>query len=139
MRTPNQPNLPLDPGPQLMWATGLTICASMLLALFLLTLAVGWWRHFSRWLIFYLLLTLVACVAAAFAAQQFYATYASWRNVIFSLIHLPPTLAWGYTYHAIVAENQQATVVGWSGVIVTGMLLAPGLVGMCRLRRQAVR
>jgi hypothetical protein len=129
MGTFNQ--LTFDPGPQLVWANILVICASILLALFLLVLAVGWGRHFSRLIRLSALLTLSATVAATVAAQHFYTTNASWVAFLdawFRESHAPQSFA--PVYAELVNANQQAAVLGWIGVILTGILLAMGLLGI---------
>jgi hypothetical protein len=130
------PTYNLDANPQLMWANVLVVCASLLLALVLLTLAVGWWRHFSRWLILCGLLSLATSIAVALAAHHFYDTYASWSAFFASLLHgrsayMVPI------YEEIGTDDQQATVLGWVGVGVTGMLLAVDFLGIWRLRGKA--
>ena len=127
-------NIVFDPSPQQMWATILAICASVLLALFLLLLAVGWRRHFSRLIRLSALLTLSAGVAATIAAWHFYATHASWVTFLdtwFRESHVPQSFA--PVYNELVNANQQATVLGWMGVLLTGILLAMGLLGMAPL------
>jgi hypothetical protein len=124
-------NIVFDPGPQLVWANILVICASTLLALFLLLLAVGWGRHFSRLIRLSALLTLSASIAATIAAQHFYATHTSWVAFLdawFRESHAPQSFAPVYT--ELVNANQQAAVLGWIGVLLTGILLALSLLSL---------
>jgi hypothetical protein len=124
-------NVVFDPSPQLVWAHILAICASVLLALFLLLLAVGRRRQFSRLLRLSALLTLSASVAAAIAAWHFYATHASWVTFLdtwFRESHAPQSFV--PVYNELVNVNQQAAVLGWMGVLLTSILLVMGLLGM---------
>ena len=124
-------NMVFDPSPQQMWATILAICASVLLALFLLLLAAGWRRHFSRLLCLSVLLTLSASLAATIAAWHFYATHASWvtfLDIWFRESHAPQSFT--SVYNELGTVNQQAAVLGWIGVLLTNILLAIGLLGM---------
>jgi hypothetical protein len=118
-------NILFDPGPQQMWATILAICASILLALFVLMLAVGWRRQFSRLIGLSTLLTLSASVAAAIAALHFYATHTFWVAFLdawFVGSHAPQSFV--PIYNELVNINHQAAVFGWTGVILTSILLA---------------
>jgi len=139
MPASNEPNFTFDPSPQLLWANCLAICASLLLALFLLTLAVGWARHFSPWLRLSALLSMLAGAAVTLAAHHLYDTYAFWWALLDQLFfhqHSPPEPTMLVYYHEQVSANQQAVVLGWGGSVVTGALLAVGLLGMWRLLRQ---
>jgi hypothetical protein len=131
--TAPSPTYILDAGPQLMWANILVICASLLLALFLLTLAMGWWRHFSRLVWLSLLLDLAVISASTVAALHLYDTYASWAAFFNSVQHgrhLGPYLS---IVNELTSDNQMAAMLGWAGVIVTGVLVAVGLLGIGRL------
>jgi hypothetical protein len=120
--------------PQLMWANILVICASLLLALFLLTLVVGWAKHFSTLARLSALVSLGTSIAAAIVAHHLYDAYGYW------VAFLPPFLEGTapeplrvQVLNEINNANQQATVLGWVGVIMTSMLLAVGLLGVGRL------
>jgi hypothetical protein len=124
----------LAAAPQVMWADILVICAGILLALCLVTLAVSWERHLIWSIRLSALVPLAASVAADVAAQHLYDTYASWAGFLswgFMAAHTKPLLL------EIIAEytsaNHQANMLGWVGVIVTGILLAVALVGWWRL------
>jgi hypothetical protein len=123
-------NIPFDPGPQLVWANILVICASILLALFLLLLAVGRGRQFSSRIRLNALLTLSASVAAAIAALHFYATHTFWVAYLdawFRGSHAPQSFA--PVYNELVNANHQAAVFGWTGVTLTGLLVVLDLLG----------
>ncbi len=119
MPASNEPNITFDPSSQLMWANCLVICASLLLALFLLTLAVGWARHFSPWLRLSALLSVLASAAVTLAAHHLYDTYAFWWALLDQLFHqhAPPEQSMLVYYHEQVSANQQAAVLG--GVAVS--------------------
>jgi hypothetical protein len=131
------PNLGTEAAaPQLMWADILVICAVLLLALSLFLLTVSWERHWVWWLRLSALVPLAASVAAEVAAQHLYDTYASWAAY----------LSWGLAgthlkqqvvdiVNEITRANNQATVLGWVGVIVTVILLVVTPVGWWRLDR----
>jgi hypothetical protein len=124
-------NILFDPGPQLVWANTLVICASILLVLFLLLVAVGQGRQFSRMLRLNSLLSLSASVAAAIAAWHFYATHTFWVTFLdtwFRESHVPQSFV--PVYNELVNVNQQAAVLGWMGVLLTSILLAMGLLAM---------
>ena len=87
-----------------------------------------WWLRLSA------LVPLAASVAVDVAAQHLYDTYASWAAY----------LSWGLPgtrlpqqfvgiIVGLTSANHQATVLGWVGVLVTGILLAVTLVGWWRL------
>jgi hypothetical protein len=134
MSLPTPGQLAAGAAPQVMWADLFVICAGILLALSLVTLAVGWERHLTWWVRLSALLPLAASGAAEGAAQHLYDTYASWAGF----------LPWGlpgarfpsqvvFIITELASANHQATVLGWVGVIVTGILLAVTLVGWWRL------
>jgi hypothetical protein len=131
---PFTPPLFTASAPQLEWADFLVICAGLLLAAALFLLTVSWERHWVWWLRLSALVPLAASVAAEVAAQHLYDTYASWAAY----------LSWGLPgvrlkqqfvdiVNEITRANNEATVLGWVGVIVTVILLAVTLVGWWRL------
>jgi len=120
--------------PHLLWADLLVICAGILLALSLVILAVSWDRHFSRKARLSALLPLAASVAAEIAAHHLYDTYAGWAG--FLAWRLGGSMTEAYLVqliHELATANQEASVLGWIGVIVTGILLAVVLLGWWRL------
>jgi hypothetical protein len=120
--------------PQLMWADILVICAVLLLALFLFVLAVSWERHWVWWLRLSALVSLAASVAADVAAQHLYDTYASWAGFLsWGLGGSHPPGYYVRIFNAITSANNQATVLGWAGVIATVILLTMTLVSWWRL------
>jgi hypothetical protein len=60
--------------------------------------------------------------------------YARWKNIQIGESHAPESVA--EVFDKIVSANQQATVLGWAGVIVTGILLAVDIVGVGRIKAQ---
>ncbi len=117
--------------PLLMWIKILEICAAILLILTMLTLLVGWLRHLS-WRI--ALLPLAASVEAAIAAHSFHDTYVFWVKYLnFWYNHRASSTVFTYSGYAIGNATHVATVLGWVAIVVTGILLALGLVGMWRL------
>ena len=130
----------MDPDSQRLWATILVICASLLLALFLLLLAMGWRKQFSKWLLLGMLLSLVGSVAMAFVAHHFFDTYAFYTAFLDSVLHgrhVGPYLK--VLDQDFVRDEQQATVLGWIGVSATGVVLALDVIGMGRLRGRPSR
>ena len=120
--------------PQLMWANILVISSGILLALSLSMLAVSWERHLSWWIRLSALPPLAASVAAEIAAQHLYDTYAGWAG--FLAWRLGGSMTEAYLVqliHELATANQEASVLGWIGVIVTGILLAVVLLGWWRL------
>lgn len=120
--------------PQLLSVKILEICAAVLLILALLTLLVGWVRHLSWRVRLLALLPLAAGIAAEIVAYALQDTYAYW--VGFLNYWLPVSYPKGVQDHflsEIANANQAATVLGWTGVIVTVVLLALSLVGVWRL------
>jgi|SRR5215469_1206033 len=125
-------NVTLDP--QLMWANILVICASILLADLLLILAVGWKSHLSWRVRFTTVISLAASVFAVLTAHHLYDTYATWQaflDVWLPESHVPESVA--QVASEIAYANHDATVLGWVGIIVTGILLVLSLVGVWRL------
>jgi hypothetical protein len=120
--------------PQLMSVKILQICAGILLILALLTLLIGWLCHLYWRVRLLALLPLAAGIAAEIVAHVLHDTYVYW--VEFLNYWLPVSYPKGFQDHflrEIANADQAATVLGWTGVIVTGVLLALGLVGMWRL------
>lgn len=125
--------------PQLMWANILVICAGLLLALALLTFARGWIRRFSRPTRLGALLPLAASVFAALAAHHLDDTYAYWVAFLPTFLvesHAEPLVA--QVTSEFDSANHDAAVLGWVGIILTGLLLALSLLSLWRLRRTAV-
>jgi hypothetical protein len=117
--------------PQLLGVKILEICAVVLLVLALLTLLVGWLRHLSWRVRLSALLPLAASVAAGIAAHALHDIYVSW--VGFLNYWLPVSYPLGNQIlitREITDANQTATVLGWVGIIVTGVLLALSLLGV---------
>jgi hypothetical protein len=109
------------------------ICAGILLAGALFLLAAVWDRHFSWWIRLSALLPLAASVAAEIAAQHLFDTYASWAGFLpLYLGGTAPESTRVQILHALDNANQEASVLGWVGVIVMGILLAVVLLGCCR-------
>ena len=101
---------PSTPSPQLRWANGLAICASLLLALFLLTLA----------------------------AHHLYDTYAYWSALLDQLFFhqrspAEPTML--VYYHEQVSANQQAIVLASNDMFFSTLTMALMLPGPPRIPR----
>jgi hypothetical protein len=86
------------------------------------------------------LLRLATSVAVAIAAQHLYQTYTYWvaffPGFLEAVSHPEPLVA--QIFSEFDNANQEASVLGWVGGILTGLLLALGLIGMWRLRTKAV-
>jgi hypothetical protein len=125
--------------PLLLWIKILEICAVVLIALALLTLLVGWLRHLSWRIRLSALVPLAASVGAAIAAHAFHDTYVFWVNYLnFWYNHRAPYAIFSHASYVIGNTTHAATVLGWVALVVTGILLALGLVGIWRLRGKAV-
>jgi hypothetical protein len=137
-----EPSRSVTLDPQLMWANILVICAGLLLALALLTFAVEWGRPLSRLARLSVLLPLVASAAAATLAHHLYDLYSYWDNylnvTLFTTRATDNPVFVDRLFNEIVNANQQATVLGWIGVIGTSIVLALSLLGMWYLIRKAV-
>jgi hypothetical protein len=121
--------------PQLLSAKILEICAGVLLVLFLLAFIFGWVRHLSWYVRLYALVPLTAGMASAIAAHALHDTYVYWVYGLYAASGAGPAPQAYYErlQRDIASANQAATVLGWSGIIVTVILLALGLVGLWRL------
>jgi hypothetical protein len=134
-----EPSRSVTLDPQLMWANILAICACLLLAMALLTFAVEWGRSLSRLARLSALLPLAASVAAAILAHHLYSYWDNYLNVtLFTTRAADNPFFVGRLFNEIVSANQHATVLGWIGVTVTGIVLALSLLSMWYLIRKAV-
>jgi hypothetical protein len=136
-----EPSRSVTLDPQLMWANILVICACLLLAMALLTCAVEWGRPLSRLARLSALLPLAASVAVAILAHHLYDLYSYWNHYLYVTLFTTratdnPVFV-DRLFNEIVSANQQATVLGWIGVMVTGIVLTPSLLGMWYLLRKA--
>jgi hypothetical protein len=107
----------------------------------LLTCAVEWGRSLSRLARLSALLPLAASVAAAIVAHHLYDLHSYWDNylkvTLFTTRATDNPVFVDRLFNEIVNANQQATVLGWIGVMVTGIVLVLSLLGMWYLIRKA--
>jgi len=126
--------------PQLLGVKITEICAGALVVLMLLTYLVGWARHLSGRVRLLALVPLAAGITAGITAHALHDTYMNWVSLLNRLFSprspQSPKVAEARFLHEIATANHTATVLGWIGVTVTGILLLLSLMGLWRLRRR---
>ena len=120
--------------PLLMWIKILEVCAVALLAVALLMLVVGWIRHVSGWMRLSALVPLAIGIGVEITAYSLHTSYVYWTTYIDAAwgAKAPPAFYSHVLYQAEQA-NHMGTVLGWVGVVVTGIVVAVCLVGLWRL------
>jgi hypothetical protein len=133
----------------LFWIKVLEVCALILFSLYLVTLVVAWKLQLSRRVRASALVPLAAGIGAGIAVYVLHTTYAYWNAQLMTAYTVDPGVPGhgfppGWTFrqvHVVIIglgpeipnATHAATVLGWAGIVVTGILLVFGLVDAWRL------
>lgn len=126
--------------PLLLWIKNIEVCSGILLILALLTLLMTWVRHVPWRLRLSALVPLAAGIAAGVVAHALHTTYAYWDTLSprplpenAPLVLSSTRVSFQHIQNGIASATQAATVLGWSSIVATGILLVLGLVSAWRL------